>query len=86
MALAFDAEGNLYASTEEFGLARSPNLGETWQSINRSPDSLTATSMAADSQNDVLYVAGHATPQGYQEVFRGSLDGSDWQLVGTNKS
>jgi hypothetical protein len=85
MALAFDAEGNLYASTEEFGLAKSPDLGETWQSINRPPDSLTATSMAADSQNNVLYVAGHAAPQGYQEVFRGSLDGSGWQLVGTNK-
>ena len=86
MALAFDAEGDLYASTEEFGLARSSDLGETWQSISRPPDGLTATSMAADSQNDVLYVAGHAAPQGYQEVFRGSLDGSGWQLVGTNKS
>jgi hypothetical protein len=85
MALAFDAEGNLYASTEEFGLAKSSDLGETWQSINRPPDALTATSIAVDSQNKVLYVAGHAAPQGYQEVFRGSLDGSDWQLVGTNK-
>lgn len=85
MALAFDAEGNLYASTEEFGLAKSLDLGETWQNISRPPDSLTATSIAADSENNVLYVAGHAAPQGYQEVFRGSLDGSDWQLVGTNK-
>jgi len=85
MALAFDTEGNLYASTEEFGLAKSSDLGETWQSINRPPDSLTATSIAVDSQNKVLYVAGHAAPQGYQEVFKGSLDGSDWQLVGTNK-
>lgn len=85
MALAFDAEGNLYASTEEFGLAKSSDLGETWQGINRPPDSLTATSIAADSENSVLYVAGHASPQGYQEVFRGSLEGSDWQLVGTNK-
>jgi hypothetical protein len=85
MALAFDAEGNLYASTEEFGLARSSDLGNTWEGINRPPDSLTATSIAVDSQNEVLYVAGHAAPQGYQEVFRGSLDGSDWQLIGTNK-
>jgi hypothetical protein len=85
MALAFDGEGDLYASTEEFGLARSSDLGETWESINRPPDSLTATSIAVDSQNGVLYVAGHAASQGYQEVFSGSLDGSGWQLVGTNK-
>jgi len=85
MALSFDAEGTLYASTEEFGLAKSSDLGETWENINRPPDSLTTTSIAADSQNNVLYVAGHAAPQGYQEVFRGSLEGSDWHLVGTNK-
>jgi len=85
MALAFDVEENLYASTEEFGLAKSSDLGETWEGINRPPDSLTATSIAVDSENNVLYVAGHAAPQGYQEVFKGSLDGSDWQLVGTNK-
>lgn len=85
MALAFDAEGHLYASTQEFGLAVSSDLGKTWQNINRPPDSLTATSIAVDSQNNVLYVAGHAAPQGYQEIFKGSLDGSDWQLVGTNK-
>lgn len=85
MALAFDAEGNLYASTEEFGLARSSDLGKTWQNINHPPDSLTATSIAVDSQNKILYVAGYAAPQGYQEVFKGGLDGSDWQIVGTNK-
>jgi hypothetical protein len=85
MALAFDAEGNLYTSTEEFGLAKSSDLGKTWQNVGRPPDSLTATSIAVDSQNKVLYVAGHAAPQGYQEVFKGSLDGSDWQLIGTNK-
>lgn len=85
MALAFDAEGNLYASTEEFGLAKSPDLGQTWKGISRPPDNLTATSIAVDSENRVLYVAGYAAPQGYQEVFRSDLDGSDWHLVGTNK-
>jgi hypothetical protein len=86
MALAFDAEGNLYASTEEFGLGKSPDLGKTWENISRPPDSLTATSIAVDSQNRVIYVAGFAAPQGYQEVFRSSsLDGDGWQLVGTNK-
>ncbi len=85
MALAFDADRNLYASTEEFGLTKSSDLGKTWQNINRPPDNLTATSIAVDSKNNVLYVAGHAAPQGYQEVFSGNLDGSDWQLIGTNK-
>lgn len=85
MALAFDSEGNLYVSTEEFGLAKSSDLGETWDSINRPPDRLTATSIAVDSENNAIYVAGHAAPQGYQQVFRGNLDGTDWQLIGTNK-
>jgi len=86
MALAFDVDGNLYASTEEFGLGKSTDLGKTWENISRPPDNLTATSIAVDSQNRLIYVAGFAAPQGYQEVFRSSsLDGDDWQLVGTNK-
>lgn len=86
MALAFDTDGDLYASTEEFGLAKSSDLDKTWQSINRAPDSLTATSIVVDSKNKVIYVAGYAAPQGYQEVFRSSsLDGENWQLIGTNK-
>jgi hypothetical protein len=85
MALAFDADGNLYASTEEFGLAKSSDLGKTWENINRPPDSLTTTSIVVDSENKVIHVAGFAAPQGYQEVFSGNLDGSDWQLIGTNK-
>jgi photosystem II stability/assembly factor-like uncharacterized protein len=85
MALAFDVDGNLYVSTQEFGLAKSSDLGKTWDSINRPPDNLTATSISVDSQNKILYVAGHAAPQGYQEVFRSSsLEGDGWQLVGTN--
>ena len=85
MALAFDTDGNLYASTELSGLAKSSDLGQTWQSINRAPDSLTTTSMVVDSENKLLYVAGYAAPQGYQEVFKGDINGSNWQLVGTNK-
>lgn len=85
MALAVDIEGNLYASTEESGLAKSSDLGKTWENISRPPDSLTATSITVDSQNNVLYVAGYAAPQGYQEVFKSDLGGSDWQLVGTNR-
>lgn len=86
MALTFDIQGNLYASTKEFGLAKSSDLGQTWEGISRPPNDLTVTSIAVDSENRVLYVAGHAAPQGYQEVFKGNLDGSGWQLVGTNKA
>jgi photosystem II stability/assembly factor-like uncharacterized protein len=85
MALALDADGSLYASTKESGLAKSSDLGKTWESINRPPDNLTATSIAVDSQNKIIYVAGFASPQGYQEVYRSTLDGRNWQLVGTNK-
>lgn len=85
IALAFDAEETLYASTQEFGLAKSSDLGKTWQNINRPPDNLAATSIAVDSRNGIIYVAGFASPQGYQEVFKGDIGGSDWQLIGTNK-
>lgn len=85
LALAFDVEGTLYASTEEFGLAKSSNLGKTWESINGPPDNLTATTIAVDLQNKVLYIAGDTAPQGYHGIFSGNLDGSDWQLIGTNK-
>jgi photosystem II stability/assembly factor-like uncharacterized protein len=85
LALAFDADGNLYASTVEFGLVVSPDLGKTWESISRPPDNLTTTSITVDSQNKMIYVAGFASPQGYQEVYSFILGGKDWQLVGTNK-
>ncbi len=87
MALAFDADGNLYASTEEFGLARSSDVGKTFESIIRPPNGLTATSISVDSKNNIIYVAGFAAPQGFQEVYRSSsLNGDGWQLVGTNKT
>ncbi|MGH9878120.1 MAG: F510_1955 family glycosylhydrolase [Nitrososphaerales archaeon] len=86
MALTFDADGTFYASTEEFGLAKSSDLGKNWENINHPPDSLTATSIAVDSQSKTIYVSGFAAPQGYQEVFRSSsLNGDGWQLIGTNK-
>jgi hypothetical protein len=83
-ALAFDLEGALYASTETFGLSKSSSdQGETWQNIER-PNTLTITSIAADSENKIIYVAGFS-PDGFQEVYKGSFDGSDWQLLGTNE-
>ncbi len=81
-ALAFSADGALYASTDTFGLSRSPDLAATWERVGQ-PD-ITVTSIAVDSHGGALYVGGYS-PEGYQEVYRGSLDGSDWQLIGTNR-
>ncbi len=82
LALTFDEDGTLYASTSTFGLSRSSDLGKTWEKI-KGPD-LTITSIAVDSQNKIIYVAGYA-PEGYQEIFKSSDDGMDWDLVGTNR-
>jgi ligand-binding sensor domain-containing protein len=82
-ALVFDLEGALYASTETFGLSKSSDQGGTWQNIER-PNTLTINSIAADSENKIIYVAGFS-PDGFQEVYKGSFDGSNWQLLGTNE-
>jgi photosystem II stability/assembly factor-like uncharacterized protein len=82
LALSFDEQGILYASTSTFGLSRSSDLGKTWEKIN-SPD-LTITSMAVDPQNKIIYVAGYSSG-GFQEVYKSSDDGDSWQLVGTNR-
>ncbi|MBI2006521.1 MAG: hypothetical protein HYS75_04585 [Nitrosopumilales archaeon] len=81
-ALTFDDEGILYASVSNIGLSRSDDLGKTWQNI-KSPD-LTVTSIAVDSKSKVIYVAGYP-PEGFQEVYRSLDDGTNWQLIGTNK-
>ena len=80
-ALTFD-EKILYASTGQFGLSRSTDLGNTWEKIN-SPK-LTITSIAVDSQNNILYVAGYSSG-GYQEIYKTTNDGKSWDLIGTNK-
>ena len=82
LALSFDEDGVLYASTTSFGLARSSDLGKTWEKIT-SPK-LTITSIAVDSQNKIMYVAGYA-PEGYQEVFKTSNNTNGWMVVGTNR-
>jgi photosystem II stability/assembly factor-like uncharacterized protein len=81
LALAFDENGVLYA-TNQFGLSRTADLGKTWEKIN-GPD-LTITSIAVDSQNKIIYVAGYSR-DGYQEVYRTKDDGSNWEIIGTNK-
>ena len=81
LALAFDENGVLYASNQ-FGLSRTADLGKTWEKINR-PD-LTITSIAIDAQNKIIYVSGYSR-DGYQEVYRTKDDGSNWEIIGTNK-
>jgi len=81
LALAFDENGVLYASNQ-FGLSRTADLGKTWEKIN-GPD-LTITSIAIDAQNKIIYVSGYSR-DGYQEVYRTKDDGSNWEIIGTNK-
>jgi hypothetical protein len=82
LALTFDENGMLYASNQ-FGLSRSADLGKTWEKI-MGPD-IFITSVAVDAQNKIIYVAGYSR-DGYQEVYRTKDDGSNWELIGTNKA
>lgn len=82
LALSFDESGVLYSSIDGDGLARSSDLGQTWDEVS-SPD-LTIMSIAVDAQNKILYIAGYV-PDGYQEVYVSRDDGNTWDLIGTNK-
>ncbi|MBI5698550.1 MAG: hypothetical protein HZC29_08770 [Thaumarchaeota archaeon] len=82
LALSLDENGILYSSTDGNGLARSSDLGQTWDEVS-SPD-LTIMSIAVDAQNKILYIAGYV-PDGYQEVYTSADDGNTWDLIGTNK-
>lgn len=80
LALSIDENGVLYASTSEFGLTKSEDLGESWQQIMK--PNLTVLIITPDSQNNLVYVAGYS-PEGFQEVYKigqGKID-----LIGTNK-
>ncbi len=81
-ALAFDENGILYASTDQFGLSRSTDSGQSWSKVNT--PNLTIMSITTDAQNKILYVAGYS-PDGFQEVYRSLDDGNSWELIGTNK-
>jgi len=80
--LSFDDSGALYTHTSETGLARSSDMGTTWETINK-PD-LAIMSIATDSQNGMIYVAGYS-PDGFQEVYYSPDDGNSWNLIATNK-
>ncbi|MBM3910678.1 MAG: hypothetical protein FJ356_03410 [Thaumarchaeota archaeon] len=80
--MTFDEDDAIYVSTQTFGLRRSSDLGKTWENVD-GPD-LIITSIAVDSINDIIYVAGHS-PEGFQEVYRSLNDGASWNLIGTNK-
>ncbi len=81
LALAFDENGVLYA-TNQFGLSRTTDLGKTWEKVKGID--LTITSITVDAQNKIIYVAGYSR-DGYQEVYRTKDDGSNWEIIGTNK-
>jgi photosystem II stability/assembly factor-like uncharacterized protein len=81
-ALAFDNEGKLFASVKTFGIVQSDDFGDSWEDFE-SVD-LTVTSIAADSQNDEIYVGGFSSG-GFQEVYKIKYDSSSYELIGTNK-
>lgn len=82
LALSFDEDGVLYASTSEIGLARSKDLGSTWENIKR-PD-LTILNITVDSVNKIIYLGGYSAG-GFQEVHYSKDDGKSWELIATNK-
>jgi photosystem II stability/assembly factor-like uncharacterized protein len=81
LALSFDEDGVIYASGK-LGLSKSFDLGRTWEEIEA--PALTITSIAVDSQNKIVYVAGLSSGN-FQEVFRSLDDGKSWHLIGTNR-
>jgi len=81
-ALALDDEGILFASVGTFGLVKSNDLGESWEDLQ--DIDLTVTSIAPDSQNKVIYLAGYSSG-GFQEVYKLSYDIESYEIIGTNK-
>lgn len=81
-ALAFDDDGKLFASVKTFGMVQSDDFGESWKDMQNID--LTVSSIAADSENNYLYVGGYSSG-GFQEVYKISYDGSSYDMIGTNK-
>lgn len=81
LALAFDEDQTLYVSNQ-FGLSRSSDFGKSWENLDE--PGLTITTIAIDTQNKIIYVAGYSS-DGFQEVYRSKNDGKDWEIIGTNK-
>ena len=81
LALTFDENQTLYTSNQ-FGISRSSDFGKSWE--NLSDPGLTITSIAVDTQNKIIYVAGYS-PDGYQEIYRSKDDTKSWDIIGTNK-
>ncbi len=81
-ALAFDEDGKLFASVKTFGLVQSDTLGDSWESFQHVD--LTVTSIAADSQDQELYVGGFSSG-GFQEVYKIKYDSRSYEQIGTNK-
>ena len=81
-AVAFDENDQLFASVETFGIVNSLDLGDSWNVLGNV--TLTVTSIAPDSQNNTIYLAGYSS-DGYQEVYKFSYDLKNSELIGTNQ-
>ena len=81
-ALTIDDNGILIASVNTFGLVRSDDYGLTWQDLPNID--LTVTSIAFESSNKILYIAGFSSG-GFQEVYKLQYDIMSYEVIGTNK-
>jgi len=81
-ALTFDDNGRLFASVKTFGIVYSDDYGKSWE--NRQNIDLTVSSIAADSENSLLYVGGYSSG-GFQEVYKIPYDVESYEMIGTNK-
>ena len=81
-ALAFDDDGRLFASVKTFGIVYSDDSGESWEDVQNVD--LTVSSIAADSENSFLYVAGYSSG-GFQEVYKITYDAESYEVIGTNR-
>ena len=81
-ALNVDDDGILFASVNTFGLVSSNDLGVTWKDLPNID--LTVTSIAFDSSNKILYIAGFSSG-GFQEVYKIPYDIASYEIIGTNK-
>ena len=81
-ALAFDDNGRLFASVKTFGIVYSDDSGGSWEDMQNVD--LTISSIAADSENNFLYVGGYSSG-GFQEVYKIPYDAESYETIGTNK-
>lgn len=85
LALEIDSQNNqvIYLGTDQFGILRSSDGGETW--MKDSGNFNTVTAIAVSQQNsEIIYFAGKKGNRG--KVFKSSNGGKEWQEIYTEKS